>query len=171
MGRKNIERCFVDRLAELCLRVVLWICGGRGSGKREILLQSIKFGLIGVSNTVLSYVLYVAVLYLLQMNVLLVSWDYLAAQAISFLLSVYWSFYWNDRLVFVLKEGQQREKWKALVKTYVSYSFSGLFLNAVLLVIWIDWMGISPYIAPIINLIVTVPVNFLLNKFWAFRVN
>ena len=158
-------------LAELCLRVVLWICGGRGSGKQEILLQSIKFGLIGVSNTVLSYVLYVAVLYLLQMNVLLVSWDYLAAQAISFLLSVYWSFYWNDRLVFVLKEGQQREKWKALVKTYVSYSFSGLFLNAVLLVIWIDWMGISPYIAPIINLIVTVPVNFLLNKFWAFRVN
>ncbi len=158
-------------LAELCLRIVLWICRGKGSGKQEILLQSIKFGLIGVSNTILSYVIYAAVLYLLRMNLFLASWDYLAAQVISFLLSVYWSFYWNDRLVFVLKEGQQRKKWKALVKTYVSYSFSGLFLNAVLLIVWIDWMGISPYIAPIINLIVTVPINFLLNKFWAFRVN
>ena len=53
--------------------------------------------------------------------------DYLIAQLIGFVLSVLWSFYWNNKMVFVQEEGQQRVWWKALLKTYVSYSFTGLF--------------------------------------------
>ena len=71
--------------------------------------------------------------------------------------------------MFVLKEGQQRSMWKALLKTYVSYSFTGLFLCTALLVLWVQVLHISEFVAPLINLVVSVPVNFLINKFWAFK--
>jgi len=71
--------------------------------------------------------------------------------------------------VFELKNGENRSLWKSLLKTYVSYSFTGLFLNSVLLFLWVDVFHISEYIAPFINLFINVPINFLINKFWAFK--
>ncbi len=132
-------------------------------------MQFVKFGIVGVSNTIISYVLYVGSLLVFQKYSLLPQMDYLAAQAIAFVLSVLWSFYWNNKLVFKEKEGERRCLWRALLKTYVSYSFTGLFLNSVLLVLWVRVLHISEFLAPVINLVVSVPVNFLINKFWAFR--
>lgn len=137
--------------------------------KWQGLMQFVKFGIVGVSNSVLSYVLYALSLFLLQNAEIAVEWNYLIAQAISFVLSVLWSFYWNQKYVFVVEEGQHRSMLKALLKTYVSYSFTGLFLNSVLLSLWIQVLHISEYIAPVINLVINVPVNFLINKFWAFK--
>ena len=136
----------------------------------EGLMQFVKFGIVGVSNTVLSYVLYAVTLLGLQKAGILPKVDYLVAQVIAFVLSVLWSFYWNNKYVFTMEEGQSRNIWKALAKTYVSYSFTGLFLSSVLLFLWVQVLGISEFIAPIINLLVSVPLNFLINKFWAFRV-
>ena len=137
--------------------------------QHSVILQFVKFGIVGVSNTVLSYALYVMALWLLRKMVIMPDIDYLVAQIIAFILSVLWSYYWNEHKVFTLKAGQKRSRWKALLKTYVSYSFTGLFLNSVLLFLWINWIGISEYIAPIINLLISVPLNFLINKFWAFK--
>ncbi|MDE5864126.1 MAG: GtrA family protein, partial [Lachnospiraceae bacterium] len=95
--------------------------------------------------------------------------DYIVAQVIAFVLSVLWSFYWNNKMVFVVEEGKQRSIWRALLKTYVSYSFTGLFLNSVLLVLWVKLFHISEFLGPIINLAINVPINFLINKFWAFK--
>lgn len=133
------------------------------------LMQFVKFGIVGVSNTLISYVLYVISLLFFQKNGLFVNLDYFIAQVISFILSVLWSFYWNNKMVFVVDEGETRSLWKALLKTYISYSFTGLFLNSILLVIWIDILHISEFIAPVINLLVSVPLNFVINKFWAFK--
>lgn len=72
-------------------------------------------------------------------------------------------------MVFRLEDGQKRSVWKALIKTYISYSFTGLFLNNVLLILWVQIFHISELIAPVINLLISVPVNFLINKFWAFK--
>lgn len=132
-------------------------------------MQFVKFGIVGFSNTIVSYVLYVASLLLFQRYHLIPGIDYLVAQIIAFVLSVLWSFYWNNKMVFVVEEGKQRSLWRALLKTYVSYSFTGLFLNSILLVLWVDIFHISEFLGPIINLVVSVPINFLINKFWAFR--
>ena len=132
-------------------------------------MQFVKFGLVGVSNTIISYVLYVASLLIFKKMAILPGTDYLAAQVISFVLSVAWSFYWNNKLVFVVEEGKERSVWKTLLKTYVSYSFTGLFLNTILLVLWVDCLHFSEFLAPIINLLINVPINFLINKFWAFK--
>ena len=43
------------------------------------------------------------------------------------------------------------------------------FVAFVLSVLWVQVFHISEFIAPIINLLVSVPLNFIINKFWAFR--
>ena len=133
----------------------------------ESLVQFIKFSMVGVTNTLLSYGINVLVLKLLQPYHL--SWDYVAANLIAFILSVLWSFHWNNKYVFVEAEGEKRNKWHALLKTYVSYSFTGIILTNILSYVWIDLLGISKYIAPLINLIISIPLNFLINKLWAFK--
>ena len=130
-------------------------------------MQFVKFGIIGLSNTVISYILNVAVLLIL--SPFSVSWDFFAGNMVGFLLSVLWSFYWNNRFVFTMQEGQRRSVWKALLKTYLAYGFTGIILNNILSWLWITKFGISKFIAPVINLIVSVPLNFIINKLWAFR--
>ena len=133
----------------------------------ESLVQFMKFGLVGVTNTILSYSINVLVLKLLQPYGL--SWDYVAANLIAFLLSVLWSFHWNNKYVFTEAEGEKRNKWHALLKTYISYGFTGIILTNILSYVWINLFGISKYIAPLINLVISIPLNFLINKLWAFK--
>lgn len=135
----------------------------------DMAMQFVKFGIVGLSNTIISYEIYVGGLIFLQYFGIFPKVDYLVAQIVAFILSVLWSFYWNNKMVFVLEKGKERSLWKALVKTYISYSFTGLFLNSILLVFWVQICNISEFIAPIINLLVSVPLNFVINKFWAFK--
>ena len=123
--------------------------------------QFIKFGIVGLSNTLISYVVYVVLVYLKM--------HYILANIIGFLVSVLNAYYWNNKYVFKEQEGEQRVWWKTLGKTFLSYAGTGLVLSNVLLVVWVDWLGISEIIAPIINLLITVPLNFIMNKYWALR--
>ena len=137
--------------------------------KFDALMQFVRFGIVGVSNTLISYVIYTASLLVFQRLEIFQGTDYVIAQVISFVLSVLWSFYWNNKKVFVKQEGEERSVIKSLLKTYVTYSFTGLFLSSALLVVWVEYMGISEFLAPLLNLIITVPLNFVINKFWAFK--
>ena len=134
-------------------------------GQMAGLLQFIKFGLVGVSNTVVSYVVYLISLYLFRAFSILPEIDYLMAQVFGFLISVMTSFFLNRKFVF---HAEGEPLIKMLLKTYASYAFTGLFLNSLLAIVWVEWMKISELIAPLLNLIISIPINFLLNKFWAF---
>lgn len=138
------------------------------SGKYASAVQFLKFCMVGVSNTAVNYAINAGTLKLLEP----LGWkyDYVAANTVAFVLSVLWSFYWNNRYVFREPEGQKRDMWKTLLKTYVAYGFTGIILNNVLSWLWIDVLGISKYIAPLINLIFSIPINYLINKNWAYRV-
>ena len=133
----------------------------------ENLTQFVLFGIVGVSNTVISYLLNIMVLGLLSPFRL--AWDYIAGNLVAFLLSVLWSFYWNNRIVFTQGVGQSRNLWKALLKAYAAYGFTGIVLNNILSWIWISMFHISKYIAPLINLVISVPLNFVINKLWTFK--
>lgn len=133
------------------------------------LMQFIKFGIVGLSNTILSYLLYAFSLLLFQKIQIFDTVDYLIAQVIAFVLSVLWSFYWNNKYVFEKNENEERNYLKSLMKTYASYAFTGLFLNSLLSLLWVEVFHWSKMIAPIINLLVSVPLNFIMNKFWAFK--
>lgn len=131
------------------------------------IIQFLKFCIIGVSNTIISYLLNIMVLYMLQAYKL--AWDYIAGNMVAFILSVLWSFYWNNCFVFVQENGKKRSILKTLLKTYMAYGFTGIILNNVLSCIWINLLYISKYLAPLINLVISVPLNFIINKLWAFK--
>lgn len=133
----------------------------------DSLAQFVMFGIVGVSNTIISYVINILVLVILRPFE--IGWDYVAGNIVAFLLSVLWSFYWNNRVVFIQKEGQHRSLWKALLKAYAAYGFTGIVLNNILSWMWITVFSVSKYIAPLINLIISVPLNFLINKLWTFK--
>lgn len=134
--------------------------------KIEWLSQFVKFGLIGVTNTLISYGIYMLVLWLMAPYNF--AYDYLIGSILGFIISVLWSFYWNNKLVFTEDKGK-RSIIKSLLKTYLSYASTGIVLANILLYIFVDVMGISKVIAPFVGLLITVPLNFVLNKYWAFR--
>lgn len=127
----------------------------------EKLLQFIKFGLVGVSNSVISYGTYLILLHF--------GMHYTPANIIGFTVSVFNSYYWNNRYVFKAEEGTERGVVKTFLKTYISYAGTGIVLSNILLVLWVEVLNIPEAIGPILNLCVTIPVNFLVNKYWAYR--
>lgn len=138
--------------------------------KQEIIdkfKQFVKFGIVGISNNIIYYFFNLLILYLLKNKSC--DWDYILANVISFLISVLWSFYWNSKFVFTLDVKGKTSVWKCLLKTYISYGFTGIILNNILSFFWIFTFKISKFIAPLINIFITVPVNFILNKYWTFK--
>lgn len=134
-------------------------------------VQFVKFGLVGVTNTLVYYACYSILVRL--------GCHYAFANGIGFVISVLNSYLWNSLFVFT-KDGEKKDEEKtaeekkrstaaALVKTFISYTLTGLVLQTFLLHLLIDIAGISRYIAPLLCVCVTTPLNFLLNKFWTFR--
>lgn len=148
-------------------------------------MQFLKFSLVGISNTLISEGLYILIVFL--------DGHYLLASLIGFVVSVLNAYYWNNRYVFKeTEDGEKRVWWKTLLKTYTAYS-GGFVLNALLLILWIDILNIGGLFSGLadfcfslgirqldaqtlgeifaagINLIVTVPLNFLINKYWTFK--
>ena len=89
------------------------------------------------------------------------------------------------------ENAEKRVWWKVLIKTYISYSITGLFLTALLLWLWLDVINLGSHIgglcdwlagigiqfqpedlaaslAPLLNMFITIPLNFVINKFWAY---
>ena len=91
--------------------------------------------------------------------------NYIVANTIGFIVSVLNSYYWNNKYVFDKTEGGTV---KPLIKVFMSYG-STFLLGTFLLFLMVQVIGLSELIAPLINLVITIPINFLLNKFWAFK--
>lgn len=134
-----------------------------------IMRQFVKFGIIGLSNTCLSYVLYLIFLSAFENNHMFSKCDYLISSVLTFCICTVWSYYWNNRITFKKTAGEQRSVLSSFVKTLISYSLTGLFLHNILLYIMVEGFGVAKQIVPLLNLIITVPLNFLLNKYWAFK--
>lgn len=130
-------------------------------------LQFVRFCIVGVSNTLVSYLVNVLTLWILSGFHL--SYDYVIANILAFLLSVLWAYGLSTRFVFDVSKKTKTEKWKTLLKTYASYAVTGLILNNVLSYVWITILHISKFIAPLLNIVFCVPINFLLNKKWAYK--
>lgn len=125
---------------------------------KTVLIQFIKFGIIGVSNTLISTAVYYLFIWI---NTDL----YFAGNVVGWIVSVFNSFYWNNRFVF---KNSEFSWWKKLLRTYLAYGGS-FVVGSLLLVLQVRVLGISEWLAPWINMVITIPLNFLLNKFWAFK--
>lgn len=132
-------------------------------------IQILKFVIGGGFSAIITYIIYtISLLGIRYINVI-ENYDYIVAQLLAFIISVLWSFVWNNWIVFEGKKADKKFMLKTLVKTYILYSFTSLFLSSILLYFWIQIVKISEFVSPIINIIICVPLNFVLNKFWAFK--
>lgn len=120
-------------------------------------MQFVKFCLVGVSNTLISFGIY-CVFVLINKKL------YLVGNAVGFVVSVLNSYILNSKYVFKKRD----ERVKTIAKTFTAYG-TNLLIGTVLLYLFVDVMRLSEFIAPILNLAVTVPLNFLLNKFWVMK--
>lgn len=90
---------------------------------------------------------------------------YLEGNTVGFIVSVLNSYYWNNKYVF---KDENRNHFRAIVKLYMSYGVS-FVICTLLLIIMVKVLMIPEEIAPFPNLIISVPLNFVLNKYWAFK--
>ncbi len=147
--------------------------------------QFLSFIVFGSINSVVYYLSYSLFVFL--------GMHYIPANAIGFVLSVISSFLLNSRLVF--KEDTEKQKrvwWRVLLKVFMTNAFTGLILTSLLLKLWLDILNLAKamepasltlsqsgidisarelaeYIAPVINMLITTPMNFFINKFWTYR--
>lgn len=125
------------------------------------IFQFIKFGLVGFSNTLISYGVY-SILTLLGV-------PYVLSNIFGFIISVINSFYWNNKYVFKNEGSKKRNLFLTFIKTFIAYGTTGIVLSNILLVILVEKFNFSKFISPILILIVTIPLNFVINKYWSFR--
>lgn len=129
--------------------------------RQKNMVQFLKFGIVGLSNTFVSLVVYYVFLWVNQKL-------YLVGNVVGWVVSVANAYYWNNKYVFGDGEKGFRQMLKKLSKTYLSYGAT-FVLSTILLYIEVDMLSWSSIISPFVNLIITIPLNFLLNKFWAFH--
>lgn len=126
--------------------------------KRKALIQFIKFIIIGFSNAFINLAIYYGII-LINKNL------YLLANTIGYTCGILNSFYWNNKFVF---KNSSEKKMHSFIKTFMCYGITYL-LQTALLFIMVDIFKWSRFIAPLINIVITTPINFLLNKYWAFK--
>lgn len=119
--------------------------------------QFLKFGIVGISNTLVSLMVYYFLIHL--------SVHYIIANTMGFIAGVLNAYYWNNRYVFEKKKNISAMS--VLAKVFIVYGLT-FILNTGFLFIMVNFLNISIYVAPIINVCILTPFNFLLNKYWAF---
>lgn len=166
----KIWRIF-ERFVLFCMNLILRPLGKELAGeKAEAFMQFVKFALVGVTNTVVSYLINAATLLLLGAFGLFPNTDIFIGNTVAFFLSVLWAYMLSNKFVFKEDEtAVKRVWWKTLLKTYMAYAFTGLGLSNLISHIGVNILHLNKFIPPLINLVISVPINFILNKFWAYR--
>lgn len=121
--------------------------------------QIVKFGLVGLSNNVISLLIYYVLIYF--------NTNYLISNILGYILSSIWGYILNKLWVFNASKAKVRS---SIVKYYIVYG-SSFLINVFLMYLQVDKIGISKSVAPFIVLLITIPYNFILNKFWVYKNN
>lgn len=150
---------------------------------KKLAKEVVGFALVGCFNAVVNYATYVIAITL--------GAHYLVASVLGYIVSV--ASAWACQYFVVFADGGYRsaEPWyKSFVRTYISYATTGLILTNIFLFLmldvihienflewaldWVSFMNfetardLAEYIAPLIVMVINIPINFLLNKLWAF---
>lgn len=126
--------------------------------QRRGVRQFVKFGIVGVSSTVIDW----GVFYFLNS---FLGIYYLLAKVLSFLVAVVNSFFWNRRWTF---RSRSQQRAKEFSKFLFIYSLS-LAINAGIMFLAVDFLHWRKIFGLIAATGFTMFWNFLANKFWIFR--
>ena len=136
---------------------------------KSLSLQFLKFGLVGIFNTIISTVTTYGLLIIFnKLNFFFKSLDVqvIISSFLGFSVSFINSYYWNSRLVF--KTSSNKFFSKSFMKSYFCYFLTWIISYVITAVLAIA-LHLPKFWIPLFTLLFTVPLNFLANKFWAFR--
>ena len=160
----------IDKTARQIVDFLLKLIGKSiTDGQWAAFMQFVKFGMVGAMNTVVDYVVYLIALWLFTKAGLFGENAYLVASVVGFIVSFMNMFYWNNKYVFKQKEGEERSAVLSFIKLFASYGITGLIIKPVCLKIFVGFLHVPEAIAPIPIMLITIPLNFILSKLWAFR--
>ena len=132
----------------------------------KTLKQFIKFAVVGVINTSIHTLIF---------NIASVlGFHYLISQTLGYLISSINGFLMNYKLVFKADNADKR----TIMRYYATYTMSFIIM-LVMSYIYVDLLGLNPMIdffsivtvkvLPLLTLVVTVPFNFILSKYWVYK--
>ena len=120
-------------------------------------INIIKFSIVGVSNTLLNFVIFI-----LLNNIGI---NYILASIIAYSISIINSYFWNSRLVF---KYDNKNKKSILIK-FIILNLIGLSINAVLMATLVGVLAIKKIVAMFIVSLLVMCINYILNKIWVFK--
>ena len=121
--------------------------------------QFLRFALVGITNTLVSYVTYLLIIFFSDGN-------YILANIAGFISGTLNAYFWNSRFVF--KQDKNRINVLHLIKTFLSYGMT-CAINTGFLYIMINYLFVPAIIAPVVNSGITFTLNYILNKLWVYR--
>ncbi len=129
-----------------------------GRFRLPVVVQFVKFGIVGVSNTLITFAVYT--LLLKGFGV----W-YLAASAIGFVVGAVNGFLWNRRWTFRGHVGDALTpvRW-GIVQS------AGLGLNLGLLYLFVHDAGLDKLLGQAFATVIVTVLTFIANRAWTFRV-
>jgi len=122
-----------------------------------VVVQFVKFGIVGISNTLITFIVYTILLKVFGV------W-YIAASAIGFIVGATNGFLLNRRWTFAGHRGDALTpvRW-AVVQT------GGLGINLGLLYVFVHDANIDKLVAQALATVVVTITTFLANRAWTFR--
>jgi putative flippase GtrA len=108
-----------------------------------------RFLVAGAANTGLTYLAY---LLLLQVTV------YRVAYSIAFVIGILASYLLNARFVF-----RRPASWRSFLQFPLIYAVQYL-LGLLLVSLFIEWLGLTAWVAPLVALTLTIPLTYWLSR-------
>ncbi|MFT3751937.1 MAG: GtrA family protein [Paludibacter sp.] len=126
---------------------------------RKFLIQFIKFGIVGVSNTLLTLI---TIWILLKVFL----WSDYASNIIGYIVGLVNSFIWNRKWTFNSSTKVKDTILKFIITFAISYCIQLGFLYILL-----HYSNIDSYFCQILSTGFYTIVNFLFNKFYTFKIS
>lgn len=123
----------------------------------EDIVRFIKFGMVGVLNTLVNW----SIFFILETYGVY----YILANIIAYSLSTIHSYLWNTLWVFKYKD-------KASTDTtfkFIVLNIIGLCLNTGILYVLVDFFNLNKLFALIITTAIVMIINYAVNKVWVFK--
>src|SRR5581483_2162143 len=131
----------------------------RAGSTRPIAAQFVKFGIVGISNTLLTFAVYTLLLKVFGL------W-YLAASAIGFAVGAVNGFLLNRRWTFREHVGDALTP----VRWFVVQG-CGLLLNLGLVYLFVEQVGLDKLLGQAAATAIVVVLTFFANRSWTFRMH
>lgn len=119
-------------------------------------IRFIKFGMVGVINTLVNWIIFF-ILNALGMY-------YILANIIAYILGTINSYLWNTLWVFKYKD-------KASTETTIKFiilNLIGLGLNTGILYVLVDLCNLNKFIGLVTTTAIVMIINYIVNKLWVF---